>query len=292
MRPRMGSLGLPDHWTGVRTLDIPDLGPVPIMGQGTWRLGEVAERRRSETDALRLGVELGMRVIDTAEMYGDGSTESFLGDALAGLRDEIVLVSKVYPQNAGRGRIERACEASLKRLKTDRLDLYLLHWRGSVSLTETVEGMETLKRAGKIRAWGVSNLDPEDMDELWRAGGAACATDQILYNLTRRGPEFDLLPALAARGVPVTAYSPVEQGRLPRGGALGRVAERQNATPFQVALAWVMRSGSVLAIPKAADVTHVRDNRAAADLQLTPDDLAELDAEFPPPRRSTSLAML
>ena len=217
----------------MRTLDLPGLGPAPVMGQGTWRMGERAERRRTETDALRLGVELGMTVIDTAEMYGDGATESFLGEALAGLRDRVTLVSKVYPHNAGRGRIEPACEASLKRLRTDRLDLYLLHWRGSVPLAETVEGMEALRRAGKIRAWGVSNLDPNDMRELAGVGGAACATDQVLYNITRRGPEFDLLPALAARGVPVTAYSPVEQGRLPsrrRAGASGR-APRRHALP-------------------------------------------------------------
>ena len=263
-----------------------------MMGQGTWRMGEAAQRRRAETEALRLGVELGLTVIDTAEMYGDGATESFLGEALAGLWDSVTLVSKVYPQNAGRGRIEKACEASLERLRTDRLDLYLLHWRGSVPLAETVEGMEALRRAGKVRAWDVSNLDPDDMQALAEAGGAACATDQVLYNLTRRGPEFDLLPALAARGVPVTAYSPVEQGRLPRGGALDRVARRHEVTVFQVALAWVVRDGAVLAIPKAADAAHVRDNRAAADMQLTGEDLAELEAEFPPPRRATPLAML
>ena len=255
-------------------------------------MGEASVRRRSEIEALRLGVELGMSVIDTAEMYGDGATETFLGEALIGLRDMVTLVSKVYPQNAGRGRIERACEASLKRLRTDRLDLYLLHWRGSVPLAETVEGLEALKHAGKIRTWGVSNLDPDDMDELAAAGGLACATDQVLYNLTRRGPEYDLLPSLAERGVPVTAYSPVEQGRLPRGGALGRVAERHGVSPFQVALAWVVRDGRVLAIPKAADSAHVRDNLAAADLRLSAEDLAELDADFPPPQRATPLAML
>ena len=287
-----GSLARPIHSDAMKTLDLPGLGLVSVIGQGTWRMGEAAQRRRAETDALRLGVELGMTVIDTAEMYGDGATESFLGEALVGLRDEVTLVSKVYPQNAGRGRIEKACEASLKRLRTDRLDLYLLHWRGSVPLAETVEGMEALRRTGKIRAWGVSNLDPHDMQELGAAGGAACATDQVLYNLTRRGPEFDLLPALAAAGVPVTAYSPVEQGRLPRAGALGRIAERHGVTAFQVALAWAVRDGTVLAIPKAADAAHVRDNYAAADLRLSGEDLAELDAEFPPPKRATPLAML
>ena len=268
------------------------LGAVPNLGQGTWRLGEDASRRPIETEALRTGVELGLTLIDTAEMYGDGATESFLGVALAGLRDDVVLVSKVYPQNAGRGRIERACEASLRRLRTDRLDLYLLHWRGSTPLAETVEGMEALKQAGKIRAWGVSNLDVRDMDELTAAGGADCVTDQVLYNVTRRGPEFDLLPKLSRRGVPVMAYSPVEQGRLPAGGTLQAIAERHGVSAYQAALAWVMRSGEVLAIPKAADVAHVRENRAAADLTLTPQDIAEIDAAFPPPRRASPLEML
>ena len=276
----------------MRTLDLPGVGPVPLIGQGTWRMGEAPDRRRAETEALRTGVELGLSVIDTAEMYGDGATESFLGEALAGLRDRVVLVSKAYPQNAGRGRLERACEASLKRLHTDRLDLYLLHWRGATPLAETVEGMEALKHAGKVRAWGVSNLDLREMDELAAAGGAGCATDQVLYNVARRGPEFDLLPALAARGVPVTAYSPVEQGRLPTGGALQAVAERRGVTPLQVALAWVVRGAGVLTIPKAADAAHVRRNREALDLALTPEDLAEIDAEFPPPRRAVRLEML
>ena len=255
-------------------------------------MGENASRRQAEMGALRTGVELGMTMVDTAEMYGEGGTERFLGEALDGLRDQVFLVSKAYPQNAGRGRLERACEASLRRLRTDRLDLYLLHWRGSVALAETVEGMEALRSAGKIAAWGVSNLDAADMDELFRAGGEACVTDQVLYNVTRRGPEFDLLPALQARGVPLTAYSPVEQGRLPRSDALAVVAERHEVTPAQVALAWVLRQPDVIAIPKAADVAHVRENRRAADLALTPEDLAEINAAFPPPARKTPLEML
>ncbi len=255
-------------------------------------MGEVANRRAEEAEALRTGVDLGLTVVDTAEMYGDGATESFLGEALAGLRDQIILVSKAYPQNAGRGRLERACEASLNRLQTDRLDLYLLHWRGSVPLTETIEGMEALKRAGKIRAWGVSNLDLADMDELSAAGGANCATDQILYNVTRRGPEYDLLPALAERGVPVMAYSPVEQGRLPRGGALQAVADRHGVTAYQVALAWAVRSGNVLAIPKAADASHVRQNRLALDLLLTDEDVVDIDGSFSPPKHASRLEML
>ena len=255
-------------------------------------MGEVSSQRKTEVETLRTGVELGLKLIDTAEMYGDGATESFLGEALAGLREQVVLVSKVYPQNAGRGRLERACETSLRRLQTDRLDLYLLHWRGAVPLAETVEGMEALKQAGKIRAWGVSNLDLRDMDELAAAGGSACATDQILYNVTRRGPEFDLLPALDERGVPVMAYSPIEQGRLPRGGALQAVADRHGRTPYQVALAWIVRGSNVLAIPKAASTAHVRQNREALDMELTEDDIAEIDAAFPPPKRATRLEML
>lgn len=276
----------------MRTLSLPEIGPVPLIGQGTWKMGEIASRRKEEAAALRTGIELGMTVIDTAEMYGEGATESFVGEALAGVRDQIILVSKAYPQNAGRGRLERACEASLKRLRTDRLDLYLLHWRGAVPLAETIEGMERLHRAGKIRAWGVSNLDLDDMDELAADGGAACATDQILYNVTRRGPEFALLPALAGRGVPVMAYSPVEQGRLPRGGALQEVADRHGVTAYQVALAWAVRSANVLAIPKAADAAHVHQNRDALDLVLTAEDTAEIDRAFAPPDRASPLEML
>jgi diketogulonate reductase-like aldo/keto reductase len=233
-----------------------------------------------------------MTLVDTAEMYGDGNTESFLGRALEGLRNKVFLVSKVYPRNAGRGRIERACEASLRRLKTDHLDLYLLHWRGSVPLAETVEGMEALKAAGKIGAWGVSNLDLADMHELAAAGGGACVADQILYNICQRGPEFDLLPDLARRGAVAMAYSPIVQGRLPSGGALGAVAARHGVSPYQIALAWVLRNANVLAIPKAATVEHVGQNARAAALRLTGDDLRELDAGFPPPKHKTRLAML
>lgn len=276
----------------MHTVTFPDGSAVPAMGQGTWNMGENRARRAAETEALRLGIELGMTLIDTAEMYGEGATEQWLGEALAGLRDKIFLVSKVYPHNAGGKKLERACEASLKRLKTDRLDLYLLHWMGSIPLAETVEGMEALKAAGKIRAWGVSNLDLSDMQDLQRAGGTGCATDQVIYNVTRRGIEFDLLPGLAADGIPVMAYSPVEQGRLPKTGALAAVAARHGVSIYQAALAWVLRHPHVIAIPKAADARHVRDNRAAADLKLTAQDLAEIDAGFPPPRRKVSLEML
>ena len=276
----------------ISSVAFPDGASVPALGQGTWRMGESPGERRQEIAALRLGVELGMTLIDTAEMYGEGEAETLLGEALAGVRDQVFLVSKAYPQNAGRGRLERACEASLNRLGTDRLDLYLLHWRGSVPLAETVEGMEALVRAGKILRWGVSNLDLRDMQELWSAGGERCATDQVLYNITERGPEFDLLPELKRRGLPIMAYSPVGQGRLPRSAALAAVAARHDASPFQIALAWALRDPSVIAIPKATQEAHVRDNRKAADIALTAQDLAELDADFPPPKRKRPLAML
>jgi diketogulonate reductase-like aldo/keto reductase len=281
-----------DKKPAMRTVTLPDHTDVPALGQGTWRMGEDARKRQQEIAALRAGVDLGMTLIDTAEMYGDGATETLLGEALAGLRDRVFLVSKVYPQNAGRGRLERSCEASLKRLKTDHLDLYLLHWRGAVPLAETVEGMEALIVAGKIRRWGVSNLDRSDMEELSGAGGEHCATNQILYNVTERGAEFELMPQLAQRHMPVMAYSPVGQGRLPDSPALAAIAKRHDATPYQVALAWVLRDPNVIAIPKAADEAHVRDNARAADIRLSAEDLAVIDAEFPAPTRRTRLAML
>ena len=265
---------------------------VPALGQGTWKMGERQDLRASEMAALRAGVELGLTLIDTAEMYGDGAAETLIGEALGPIRDQVFLVSKAYPQNASRGRLPAACEASLRRLGTDWLDLYLLHWRGSVPLHETVEAMEALKSAGKIRHWGVSNLDADDMAELVEAGGGTCATDQILYNLGRRGPEHDLMPWLGERGISVMAYSPVEQGRLLADKTLVRIAAMIGATPSQVALAWVMRSKGVFAIPKAGTVAHVHENRAAADLVLSAEDVAALDAAFPRPRGRRPLEML
>ncbi len=265
---------------------------VPALGQGSWRLGENRRARAEETAAIRDGVARGLTLIDTAEMYGDGDTETFLGEALAGLRDQIYLVSKVYPQNAGRGPIERACEASLRRLRTDHLDLYLLHWRGSVPLGETVEGMEALKRAGKIGDWGVSNFDTSDMAQLSKAGGEGCVTNQILYNLARRGPEFDLLADLTDRGIASMAYSPIHEGALPTSSALREIAARHTATVFQIALAWVLRRAGLIAIPKAASPAHVVENAGAAGILLTAGDLAVIDAEFPPPNRKTPLEML
>ena len=265
---------------------------VPSMGQGTWKMGERAERRSDEIASLRAGVELGMTLVDTAEMYGDGAAEVLICEALGDRRDELFLVSKAYPQNASRSRLTGACEASLKRLGTDRLDLYLLHWRGSVPLAETVEAMKALKSAGKIRHWGVSNLDTNDMDQLVAAGGDGCVTDQILYNLVRRGPELDLLPWLAQHKVPVMAYSPVEQGRLTSHPALDKVAAQVGATPAQVALAWTLRHDGLIAIPKASSIAHVRENRAAADIVLSDADLATLDAAFPRPAGRRPLEML
>lgn len=265
---------------------------VPLMGQGTWKMGERPERRSDEIAALRAGVELGMTLVDTAEMYGDGAAETLIGEALCDRRDQLFLVSKAYPQNASRSRLPGACEASLKRLGTDRLDLYLLHWRGSVPLAETIEAMEALKSAGKIRHWGVSNLDTDDMDELIAAGGDGCVTDQILYNLIRRGPELDLLPWLADHKMPGMAYSPVEQGRILNHTALKKIAAEIGATSAQVALSWTLRHDDLIAIPKAGSIAHVRENRAAADIVLSEADLATLDAAFPQPYRRRPLEML
>jgi len=276
----------------IRPVALPSGETVPQLGQGTWRMGERPAARAEETAALREGVELGMSLIDTAEMYGEGETETWLGQALEGLRDRVFLVSKAYPQNASKVRLPRACEASLKRLKTDRLDLYLLHWRGGVPLAETVEAMHALKAAGKIRHWGVSNLDLDDMEELVEAGGAACAVDQVLYNLGRRGVEFDLFPWMARRGMPAMAYTPLEPARLARAPALQEVARARGVEPLQIALSWVLRSPGVIAIPKASKVEHVRQNRAAADLELTPEELDQLDAAFPPPARKRPLEMI
>jgi diketogulonate reductase-like aldo/keto reductase len=275
----------------ISSVAFPDATTVPALGQGTWRMGENLNLRRQEIAALRTGVEFGMTLIDTAELYGDGATETLVGEALRGLRDEVFLVSKAHPQNAGRGQLERACEASLRRLKTDHLDLYLLHWRGSVALAETVEGMEALMAIGKIRRWGVSNLDSDDMVELMRAGGSGCATNQVLYNVTERGVEFDLLPKLTELHIPMMGYSPVGRGHLPESRALATVAERYDVTPFQVALAWTLRAPNVIAIPKAATEVHVRDNLRAAQLVLDDEDLVEIDADFPAPIRKTRLAI-
>lgn len=276
----------------MRSVRFPDGCEVPALGQGTWRMAERRKRRKGEIAALRAGIELGMTLIDTAEMYGDGEAERLVGEAITGLRDSVFLVSKAYPHNASSERLPAACDASLQRLGTDRLDLYLLHWRGGVPLAETVEAMQRLVDAGKIARWGVSNLDTRDMAELVDAGGSACATDQILYNLTRRGPEHDLLPWLAARRMPVMAYCPVEQGRLVDHPDLRAIAAELNATAAQVALAWLLDRDDVIAIPKAGAIEHVHENRAAADLVLEASILARLDALFAAPTRPVPLEMI
>jgi len=277
------------------TTALPSGETVPVLGQGTWNLGDNPRQRPAEIEALRLGLDLGMTLIDTAEMYGSGASENLVGEAIHGRRDEAFLVSKVLPQNAtARGTVS-ACEASLKRLKTDRIDLYLLHWQGNVPLEETLEGFESLLHTGKIRYWGVSNFDVADMEELVSlAGGEAVATDQVLYNLTRRGIEHDLLPWCRSRPhrIPVMAYSPIEQGRLLEHPAIRAVAARHDATPTRVALAWVLRTEGAIAIPRTGKVAHVRDNRAALDLHLTQQDLQELESAFPAPKRKRALEML
>ena len=276
----------------MRSVRLPDGAAVPALGQGTWMMAERPEQRAAEIAALREGVELGMTLVDTAEMYADGASERLVGEAIVGMRDRVFLVSKAYPHNASRDRLPAACEASLRRLGTDRLDLYLLHWRGSVPLAETVAAMKRLVAAGKVLRWGVSNLDVDDMEELLAAGGAACAADQVLWNLTRRGPERNLLPWLDARSMPLMAYSPVEQGRLLDHPELVAIAGELGATPAQVALAWLLARDGVIAIPKAGSVAHVCENRAAADLVMDAAVMARLDLAFPVPRGRVPLEML
>jgi diketogulonate reductase-like aldo/keto reductase len=274
----------------VKTVALPDGTQVPALGQGTWKMGE-SGRNAEEVEALKLGIELGLTLIDTAEMYGDGASEEIVGEAIAGQRELVFVVSKVFPHNAGRKSAILACENSLERLKTDHLDLYLLHWRGGVPLAETVAAFERLQRDGKIRRWGVSNFDTDDMEEL--AGLPGCAVNQVLYNPEHRGIEFDLLPWQAARHIPVMAYSPVGQGgRLLRNPGLASVAARHGATPAQIAIAWGLRQPGLISIPKASTAAHVRENAAAAGLVLAAEDLAQIDAAWPPPRRKQHLAML
>jgi len=276
----------------MRELTMPTGRSIPVLGQGTWNMGEDPAERQREADALRLGLDLGLTLIDTAEMYGEGGAEQVVAAALEGRRDEAYIVSKVYPHNAGRRAVQDACERSLRRLKTDRLELYLLHWRGGVPLAETFEGFEALKQAGKILDYGVSNFDRDDMLEARETpGGAAVAVDQVLYNLARRGVEWDLLPWCRKHGVPLMAYSPLEQAGMLKVPALRAVASLRGVTPAQVALAWLLRQDGVIAIPKAVTARHVRENAAALDVVLELDDLAALDAAFAPPRRASPLAM-
>lgn len=266
---------------------------VPALGMGTWNLGDDPARRAEEIATLRLGLDLGLRLIDTAEMYGEGLSETLVGEAIAGRRDEVFLVTKVYPHNAGRRDAVAACERSLRRLRTDRIDLYLLHWRGGVPLAETMEAFLALQQAGKIRHFGVSNLDLDDMRELWKVpGGDRVQTNQLLYNLSRRGIEWDLLPWLRERGVPVMAYSPIEQARLLRHAGLKGFAARHGIAPAQAALAWLLAREGVIAIPKTGRRDALRENAAALSITLDAAQLAELDALFPPPRGPRPLETL
>ncbi len=275
----------------MRMVTLPAGDVVVALGQGTWELEKAP--RADAIKALRLGLDLGMTLIDTAEMYGEGKVEEIVGEAIAGRREGVFLVSKAYPWHATKAGLAEACARSLKRLKTDRIDLYLLHWRGDVPLAETVEGMEGLRRQGAIRHWGVSNLDRKDMEEVSRfPGGAAMQTNQVLYNLAKRGIEFELLPWCRERGLPIMAYAPFDKGPLLRKKTLAEVALRHAASPATVALAWILRQREMIVIPKSAKLGHVRQNRAALEMRLTERDLADLDAAFPPPDGLADLEMI
>ena len=278
----------------MKTVELPDGERVPALGQGTWNMGETKRAHSDEVAALRLGIDLGMTLIDTAEMYGEGGAEKVVADAIDGQRERVFVVTKVYPHNASRAKLSKACERSLKRLRIDAIDLYLLHWRGSVPLAETVEAFEKLRVAGKIRHWGVSNFDVEDMKELLAIeNGSACAANQVLYHVGERAIESDLLPWSQKNKIPIMAYSPVGHGRrLLNNATLKKIAERRDATPAQIAIAWVLRQSGVIAIPKASNKTHVRDNAQSVDIQLADQDFADIDREFPPPRSKQPLPML
>ncbi len=278
----------------MKTVELPDGKQVPALGQGTWRMGENKNAHADEVAALRLGIDLGMTLIDTAEMYGEGGAEKVVADAIAGQRDRVFVVTKVYPQNASRTELPKACERSLKRLRIDAIDLYLLHWRSGVSLAETVEAFEQLRSAGKIRRWGVSNFDVEDMKELLATENvSACAANQVLYNLENREIESGLLPWSQRNKIPIMAYSPVGHGRgLLNNSTLNEIAKCKDATAAQVALAWVLRQPDVIAIPKASDQGHVRQNAQSLEIELTKEDLAEIDRAFPPPKSKEPLPML
>jgi len=276
----------------MRHVTLPDGTQFPQLGLGTWHMGERTKEAAAEIRALQAGIDRGLTLIDTAEMYGNGGAEVVVGEAIAGRRDQVFLVSKAYPQNAGRTSLPKACEASLQRLGVETLDLYLLHWRGRIPLAETVEAFERLVAQGKIRRWGVSNLDLGDLEELLAAGGGACATNQVLYNLGSRGIEFALLPWCKARHMPVMAYSPLGQGAVLKDRALAEVARRHSVHPATVALAWVLRRPDVIAIPKTANLEHLEQLAIAPDLALTDEDRATLDHAFPPPRKATPLEII
>ena len=281
----------------MKTVQLPD-GPaerdVPVLGQGTWGMGESKNAHADEVAALRLGIDLGMTLIDTAEMYGDGGAERVVADAIEGQRERVFVVTKVYPHNSSRSELPKACERSLKRLRIDAIDLYLLHWPSNTPLAETVEAFEQLRSAGKIGRWGVSNFDVKEMKELLAArNGSACSVNQVLYHVGERAIESDLLPWSQRNKIPIMAYSPVGRGRrLLNNATLKKTAKRHDATPAQIAIAWVLRQPDVIAIPKASNKTHVRDNAQSVDIQLTDQDFADIDREFPPPKSKQPLPML
>src|SRR5688572_21758790 len=282
-------------YAALRTVTLRGGEEIPVLGSGTWGLAERPGHRLEEIAALQMAVDLGMTVIDTAEMYAGGAAEALIAEALGNRRREIFLVSKVLPQHATRRGTVSACEASLRRLNTDHLDLYLLHWRGTVPLDETLAAFDALERQGKTRHWGVSNFDVDDMEELARLtpkADSAVTSDQVLYNLMRRGIEYNLLPWCRSRGIPIMAYSPLEQGRLAKGKTVQAIAKRLDATSAQVALAWVLRQQGVAAIAKAGHVDHVRENRGALEIELTTEDLDELDEAFPPPTHKKPLEVI
>jgi diketogulonate reductase-like aldo/keto reductase len=279
----------------MRTVALPDGKRVSVLGQGTWRMGESKSARAREVAALRLGIELGMSLIDTAEMYGDGGAEEVVAEAINGQHEGVFVVTKVYPHNASCAKLPKACERSLKRLCIDAIDLYLLHWRERTpSLQETVDAFEKLRAAGKIKRWGVSNFDVDDMEELLSLEhGHKCAANQVLYNLQNREIEFDLLPWSHANKIPIMVYSPVgHSGALLRNSELKKIGTAHDATPAQIALAWVLRQPDVIAIPKASNEAHVRDNAGSPEIKLTKEDLTDLDSEFPPPTSKRPLPVL
>mgnify|MGYP002784420237 CR=1 FL=1 len=277
----------------MQTLNLLSGQTIPVLGMGTWQMGENDHDRQSEIAALRYGLDLGLSLIDTAEMYGEGGAEEVIAEAIAQRRSEVFLVSKVYPHNASKRGAIAACEQSLKRLKTDYLDLYLLHWRGSVPLAETFEAFQTLQESGKIRSYGVSNFDVEDMEEATQVnGGNAITTNQVLYNLMRRGIEWNLLPWCRQRMIPIMAYSPIEQGRLLNHRSLQAIAKARGVTTAQVAIAWLLHQEEIIVIPKSSRIEHIKQNFAALDLTLNADELATLNTAFPPPTKPMPLAML